>query len=174
MTTHPTPRFVITLLVLVANVGLTASAQAPEKIDPRGRPARFKVGSHRMYGIWYENGTWKLRTTSARGVRIEYLGTVEIDKDKITSDYTALDREKNRRDSDLVKMERNRRKMSFRFVTIGAVDGIDFKVGEKAQTVTFHLRIADDDNPELIFIGEKSAHPKSAKFILPAHPDAIE
>lgn len=149
-------------------------AKAPKVIDPYGRPKDFIQGKHRMYGIWYEDGVWKLRTTSGRGVRIEYLGIVDIDKDKIAPDYTALDKTKRRRDTDLVYLSKTRRQMKFKFVTIGWTDGIDFKVGPKAKTVTFNLRVAGDDDPKFILIGAKGVNPAKAKFTLPAHPPKVE
>lgn len=100
-------------------------------IDPYGRPKGFVQGKQRMYGIWYEDGAWRLRTTSGRRVKIGFHGIVEIDKDKIVPDYTALDRTKKRSDSDLVILSKNRQQMKFRFVTIGWTDGIDFKVGKR-------------------------------------------
>lgn len=155
---------------MFAVTGILQADDVPKDADLFGRPKQFISGKHRMFGIWYEEGIWKLRTTSGRGRRIEFLGVVEIDKDRITPDYTALDVEKRRADQDRVVMAKNRRKMGFKFVTIGFVDGIDFKVGKRAKTVSFQLRIADDDDPQFILIGAKGAHPKTAKFTLPAHP----
>jgi hypothetical protein len=148
--------------------------KAPKVIDPHGRPKDFVQGKHRMYGIWYEDGVWKLRTTSGRGVKIDYLGIVDIDKDKIIPDYTALEDTKRRRDTDLVYLSKNRRQMKFKFVTIGWTDGIDFKVGPKTKTVTFNLRVAGDDDPKFILIGAKGVNPAKAKFTLPAHPPKVE
>lgn len=142
----------------------------PEVIDPYGRPKRFIQGKHRMYGIWYEDGAWRLRTTSGRRVKVGFHGTVQIDKDKIIPDYTALDRVKKRKDSDLVILSKNRQQMKFRFVTVGWTDGIDFKVGKKAKTVTFDLRTAGDDDPRFILIGGKGVNPAKGKFTFPAHP----
>ena len=164
-------RLIAVMMVLVVASSTPLVADAPSDIDPHGRPKRFVPGKHRMYGIWYEDGIWKLRTTSAKDVRIEFLGSVELDSDKITADYTALDRARKPKDSDFVRMKKSRRRMEFRFVTIGKVDGIDFKVGKRAKTITFNLRAADDDDPRIFFIGEKSVNPEKGIFVLPAHPD---
>ena len=151
-------------------LGTVHAEDSETKIDPTGRPEKFISGKHRMYGVWYEDGIWCIRSTSGRRVKIEFIGLVEVDGDKITPDYSALEADGPKKDRDLVQMARNRKSMGFRFITIGAVDGIDFKVGPKAKTVTFSLKIADDDDPKFIYIGAKGVNPTKAKFALPAHP----
>ena len=145
-----------------------------EEVDPFGRPKLFIQGKRKMYGIWYEDGIWRLRTTSGRGVRVEFLGTVEVDSGRVTPDFTALDRSKKRRDADLVRVSKNRRKMDFRFITVGLTDGIDFKVDKRTKMVGFKLRTDDDDDPKFILIGAKGEHPAKNVFYLPAHPKKAE
>ena len=166
--------FVTALMGIVqttANVRADDDIQNKEKsIDPYGRPLEFIQGKKRMYGLWYEDGVWKLRTTSGKGVRVGFHGTVEVDGDKVTPDYTALEGVRRSKDSDRVVLSRNQRQMKFRFITIGWTDGIDFKVGPKAKTVKFDFRIAGDDDPRGILIGAKGVHPEKSIFTLPAHP----
>lgn len=141
-------------------------------VDPFGRPKQFIQGKRKMYGIWYEDGIWKLRTTSGRGVKIEFVGSVEVDRDRIYADYSALDlgKGKRRKDGDVVRIANRYRKMTYRFITIGLTDGIDFKIGPRAKKVTFNLRVAGDDDPRFILIGAKGAHPEKGVFTLPANP----
>jgi len=154
---------VATLALMLSFVGTTQAkepveeAKSPSKaIDPYGRPKDFIQGKSRMFGIWYEDGVWKLQTTSGRGVKIEYRGIVKIDKDKIVPDYAALDKGVRPRDRDLVLLSKDRREMKFKFITVGWTDGIDFKVGKKTKTVTFDLRTAGSDDPRYILIGANS------------------
>ncbi len=160
------------ITIAVSLLGLLAATlMAAEGLDPLGRPKEFVQGKHRMYGVWYEEGLWRLRTTSGKGVKIEFTGTVEIDAGSITPDYSALEKTGNRVDDDAVRLSKGGKKLDFRFITLGATDGVDFKVGKNAKSVKFTLRTAGDDDPRFIFIGGKSAHPTGGTFTIPAHPE---
>ena len=54
----------------------------------------------------------------------------------------------------------------------GAVDGIDFKGGEKAETIKFKLAIEGRQQPAFIYIGSKGEHPSKAEFTLPARRES--
>lgn len=175
--TSISPVAAATLVLMLSLVSAAEAKEPVEKaksttkaINPYGRPKDFIQRKGRMYGIWYEDGVWKLQTTSGRRVKIEFLGIVKIDKDKIVPDYAALDKGTRPRNRDLVLLSKDRREMKFKFITVGWTDGIDFKVGKKAKTVTFDLRTAGSDDPRYILIGAKGVHPAKGKFTLPAHP----
>ncbi len=139
-------------------------------VDLHGRPKTFVPGKRTMYGIWYEDGIWRLRTVAKKRSKTEFIGTVEIDRGKVTPDYSALDKEKKKKSQDRVIVSKSGQKMDFKFRTFGQIDGIDFKVSTTTRTVTFKLKARDDDNPEVIYIGTKGTHPDKAIFTLPAHP----
>lgn len=175
MKRHPIEVRTAACIVLMASGLFSVAENSARSIAPVGRPKYFSQGKHRMYGVWFEDGVWKLRTTSGKGVKVDFTGSVEIDTDKITPDYSQLEGSKKKlADSDLVRLNKSKNKMDFRFVTFGATDGIDFKVGPKAKSITFKLRTADDDDPKFIVIGGKGVHPDKGTFTLPANPNSAD
>jgi hypothetical protein len=139
--------------------------------NPIGRPPGFKQGKKDIYGVWYEDGQWHLRMTSRDGKgRTVFTGMVKVDGDRMMGDFSALEKAKKAKNADWVVFHPDRRGFDFRFANRGATDGVAFKVGPKARTVTFKLELGDDDDPRRILIGGNNAHPDRAEFTLPAHP----
>lgn len=145
---------------------------ADKQIDPHGRPENFDQGKRRMYGVWLEEGTWHLRVTSKNlgknTKRRIFNGKVEVTGDRLTGAFQGLEKAEKAKDADYIKVHRDGMGFEFQFATFGKSDGVTFKVGKKAETITFHLLSDGDDDPEIILIGAKGAHPESAKFTLPA------
>jgi len=155
-------------LVLLAAPFLLAADKA---IDPHGRPENFDQGKRRMYGVWLDEGVWHLRMTSknVKGAKRRiFNGKVEVAGDRLTGEFQGLEKAEKAKDADYIKVDRDGMGFEFQFATFGKSDGVTFKVGKKAETVTFHLLSDGDDDPDIVLIGAKGAHPESAKFTLPA------
>jgi hypothetical protein len=157
------------LFALQVSVALTADGSP----NPIGRPPAFKQGKKDYYGVWYEDGQWNLRMTSNKDGkgRVVFTGMVKVDGDRLMGDFSALEKAKKAKDADWVVFHRDRRGFDFRFANRGAVDGVAFKAGPNAKSVTFKLQVSDDDDPRRILIGGNNAHPDKAEFTLRAHPD---
>ena len=157
------------LSVLLAAPFLLAADKA---IDPHGRPEGFDQGKRRMYGVWLEEDVWHLRVTSknaAKGAKRRiFNGKVEVTGDRLTGEFQGLEKAEKAKNADYIQVDRDGMGFEFQFTTFGKSDGVTFKVGKKAETITFHLLSDGDDEPDIILIGAKGAHPASAKFTLPA------
>jgi hypothetical protein len=171
------PRVMLACLACLACVVVLASqagADSKEEKEPKpaGRPKQFTQGKGTMYAVWYEDGIWKLRTTAPEGKgKKAFTGTITVEGDRLIGDFSALEKAKNAGKADWALIGNGGRSLSFQFATFGATDGIDFKVGPKAKSITFHLKCGGDDDPKIIFIGAKGQHPAKALFTLPATPD---
>ena len=137
----------------------------PKKGDPGGGVGAFRV--------WYDNGTWHLRTSTENSVGkkdkiMVFTGSVRCD-DKMTVEGKKLEKGKGKT-SDGFTPHADGKGFDFEFKTYGAIDQADFKV-EKGKTLTFKLMIDGEKAPILrIIIGENGEHPEKNEFKLPAHP----
>lgn len=138
--------------------------------NPDGRP-NFELGKTELYAIWCENGVWTLRTTSKKDAgRVVFSGNVRVTGDKLFGDFRALEKAKNAKDADWVVNHPDGKGFDFRFATFGGTDGVTFKVGPKAESLTFKLLVNGDDDPKKVLIGKKGVHPKKAEFTLGVEP----
>lgn len=159
----------LSLVISCAIVGRSAEEEIPQK-KLFGRPEDFKQGKHPMCAVWYEEGEWFLRVTSSG--KQDFVGEVNVVGDKILGEFEGLEeKKKEKKRSDALVPHKNRKGFKFRFATNGHTDGVRFKVGKKAKTITFKLLIGGDDDPKKILIGATGAHPPKATFTLPAHPE---
>lgn len=147
---------------------------ADDALNPVGRPKQFEKGKHTTFAVWEDGGTWHVRSsvkTPAKGKmqRIQFSGTVKVKGDKITSgDYQGLEKKPKAKDADWVFMHADGKGFDFQFSTTNTnVDGLSFKVGAKAESVTFKLLTAGDDDPKRVLVGAKGVHPERAGFTLP-------
>ncbi len=179
-------RRVVALAILVAGIvvlggaGGTAEAQSKKvesdaDLNAIGRPAQFHKGMPAAYAVSYEDGVWKLSMTSknGKGKKDQWAvmkGTVKVEGGGVTITANGLERAKKARKSDTLTMHAGAGGFDFKCVVHGDTDYVEFKVGPKAQSITFDLKVGDDDNRERIFVGANSTHPPKAKFTLPAHP----
>jgi hypothetical protein len=151
---------------------LKPPATAVEKPDPEGRWPKYKVGQPQRFIVWHDNDGWHVRTTSA--ARAIFTGTIKLSEGRIEK-ITGFDdleraRGKNTKDADFGRVNVERTRIDFRFVTNGKEDSFDFTVSEQATELEFTLRIDNAEQPEHVFIGKQGQHPKKASFKLPARP----
>lgn len=148
---------------LLSAGGARAADDGP---NAESRPEQFKQGMKACYAVWREEGVWHLRATSKAEKR--FTGTVRCDLDRIVGRFDGLENAKKPKNDDWVSAHADGKGFDFQFVTGGAVDSLEFKVGPKAESVSFDLLVGGDDDPEKILIGAKGRHPAKAKFTLPA------
>jgi hypothetical protein len=156
-----------------------------------GRPAAFEEGKRTMVAVWFEGGEWHIRATSKGGTAV-ITARVTIQGGKLNGGNLegfeqgppppkpgrngrvppARQRQFAEADKKHDKIEVYPDKTGFevRFVNYGKTDGLNFKVTDKAKTITFNFRIGGDDNPKQIVIGAGGVHPEKFPFVLPAHP----
>jgi hypothetical protein len=170
---------ILALGLLVLTVFVTLVSADEERINPIGRPEKFKQGEATGYAVWYEDGSWNLRMTSRerkskkgkKTERGEFTGTVTLDKGRISEGtFQGLESAKSLKDADWIRVHKGRKGFDFHFLTIGKTDGVSFKVSDETQTLNFKLLVAGDDEPTKIMIGAKGESPKKDPFDLPAHP----
>lgn len=139
--------------------------------DPEGRWSGYKVGQTRRYHVWHDTAGWHVRMTS--GKKVTFNGTVTVAGGKFVKlfGFENLEFGNDAKKSDIGRINADRTRIDFRFVTNGGEDPFDFTVSDKATEVTFTLRIENSDLPETIFIGKQGQHPKEVTFTFPAHPD---
>jgi hypothetical protein len=172
-------KFVITmgafaLLTLQVTLGLASD----DSLNPVGKPKQFKQGKRVAYGVWYEDGLWHLRMTSKDGKakgkgkndRVIFTGSVRVAGDRLLGEFQGLEKSKQALNADWVLPHAGGRGFDFQFATFGKTDGVNFKAGPSAQSITFKLLVGGDDDPTRILIGASGAHPAKAEFALPAHP----
>jgi hypothetical protein len=150
---------------------MVVGADAP---NPTGRPKQFEKGKHTTFAVWESDGVWHLRTstkTPAKGKaqRVRFSGTVTVNGDKILNgEFQGLEKKPKAKEADFVYVYPNARSFDFQFSTESTnVDGLTFKVGPKAESVTFKLLTAGDDDPKRVMVGAKGVHPAKAEFTIP-------
>lgn len=138
----------------------------PKKGDPGGG-----VGAIR---IWYEDGTWHLRSSTENSVGkkdklMVFSGSVRCDG-KLTVEGNRLEKG-NGKTSDSFTPHADGKGFDFRFATYGATDQADFKIPDSGKTLTFKLLIdGEKAQTHRIIIGADGAHPEKNEFKLPAQP----
>lgn len=160
------------LFVLQAAVVVAADA-----IDPIGRPKQFEKAKHTTFAVWEDEGTWHLRTSvkapeKGKMQKVVFTGRVKVNGDKLTAgDLQGLEKKAKGKDADWIESHADGKGFDFQFTTFSTnTDGVTFKVGSKAESVSFKLLTASDDDPKRILIGKKGVHPEKAEFTLPVMP----
>lgn len=162
-------------LIMLASVVLCPRAAADEPkfedVDPKGKPDGFKAGQSARFAIWYDDGTWHFRTTTAKDSK-KFSGTIDVVGGKMVS-LNPLTVEKGgkgkKKDNlDFGSWNPEGTQFTFSFTTGHGMDGFDMKLSDKSTALKFALKIEGKEMPDHIFIGSKNAHPKGATFFLPA------
>ena len=143
-------------------------------LDPVGRPKQFEKGKQNAFAVWEEDGVWNLRTSAKAGEkgkmkRVEFTGRVKVNGDKlIAGDLQGLEKKAKGKDADWLEVHPDGKGFDFQFATFSTnTDGVTFKVGPKAESVTFKLLTAGDNDPKRILVGKKGEHPDKAEFTIP-------
>lgn len=146
-------------------------------INPAGRPKQFEQGKKTAVAVWEEDGVWHIRTSvkaaaNGQGQRIQFIGSVQVKGDKITNgEFKGLEKKakpKNANKADGLVPYQAGNGFDFQFSTVTTdTDGISFKLGPKAESISFRLTVAGDNDPKRIFIGAKGEHPEKNEFTLP-------
>ena len=174
----------LSLAAFLAGAGLIALVAAPDAvafqkkknkakdtdgvITDWGKPKDFAAGKPAHYWIWYDEGTWHLRTTADKKQH-RFNGQIEA----AGGHFSEIADSKGAKltpnvDSFVYNKERTAVLIDFKSDT--AVDGIDFKVEPFVTSLKFTLAIDGESQPKNISIGKAGDHPKQAVFTLPAHP----
>jgi hypothetical protein len=162
--------------LVAAVLATTAAGQEPkynlEDLSPVGKPAGFKTGLSTRYAIWYEDGTWHVRTTTGAKAVQAFGGTIEIIGGKMTSlQPIAIEGKGAKKGTDSGTWNKQGTVFKFGLRTgKGYQDGFDLKVSDKATAIKFTLLAGGEEEPRKVFVGAKGAHPKATTFYLPAHP----
>jgi hypothetical protein len=89
----------------------------------------------------------------------------------MTVEAKFLEKKGKGKTADYFTPHANGKGFDFEFKTYNAIDQVDFKVGDKAKSVTFKFFYNGEKAPtQRIAIGEKAQHPEKHEFTLPAHP----
>jgi hypothetical protein len=154
-------------------LGLGPVLFAADPPNPVGFPKKGDGGGDGVFRVWFADGAWHLRTSTENtaGKKDKLLvfgGTVRCN-DKMTIEAKFL--EKKGKLGDAVVPHADGKGFDFQFKTYNAIDQVDFKVGDKAKSVTFKLVYNGEKAPtQRIAIGEKAEHPDKHEFTLPANP----
>ena len=151
-------------------------------LDPAGRPKQFEKGKHTTFAVWEDDGVWHLRTAvkdpakAKKMERVQFTGRVKVNGDKIVSgEYQGLEKKPKAKDADWLEMHPDGKGFDFQFSTTNTnTDGLNFKVGPKAESITFKLLTAGDDDSKRVLVGKKGEHPEKAEFTLPVKPKEKE
>jgi hypothetical protein len=161
----------LTLVTLVVATILTAAAADPP--NPIGYPKKALGGGAGVTRIWYEAGVWHLRTSTddSEGKKEKlfvFSGTVRCE-DKLTIEPVKLEKGKGKT-SDTLTPHNDGKGFDFRFATYGALDQVDFRVGEKGKTLKFKLFLNGKPmDISRVAIGADSMHPADGDFTLSAN-----
>jgi hypothetical protein len=158
-------------------LGLFQVVFAADPPNPIGFPKKVGGGGEGVVRVWYEDGTWHLRTSTEdsqakKDKLIVFTGTVVCDG-KMTIEEKKLEKGKGKT-SDTLTRHKDDKGFDFRFATHGATDEAAFKVeGAKAKTLKFTINI-DGEKAAVgrIYIGADGEHPDKHEFTLPAVPPA--
>lgn len=160
--------------LFILNASLIIAADGPS-LNPTGRPKAFEKGKHTTVAVWEDDGVWHIRTSvkpgpNGKDQRVQFTGLVTIKGDTvINGEFQGLEKKAKAQEADWVILHKDKRGFDFQFsTTTNNVDGVNFKLGPKAESVTFRITVAGDDDPKRIIIGTKGVHPPKAEFTFPA------
>jgi hypothetical protein len=88
----------------------------------------------------------------------------------IRGDTDGLEKQKKRGpEHDWVTVHPGNKGFDFHFGNAGRTGGLDFKVSDRTETITFKLKTGDNDSPERVFVGKRGQHPGAIPFTLAAN-----
>lgn len=157
------------LLTLTADSALSGGGKA---YDPHGEPKGFKHGLSARYAVWFHNGLWHLRTTTAKSQH-HFVGKITVEGGKFDEAYSFHLEGKGKLE-DHWKVHSKRHELTFDFKTDKDVDGLNFTLTKSATVIHFNLLIDGKHHAEKIYIGHGNHHPTSDPFSLPAHPGSAK
>src|SRR5262245_3411918 len=157
-------RGVVGVAVLLGLVPIAAAQP-----DPQGKPARMEKGQNARWYVWHDSDGWHLRTTTQMKAH-DFSGTIQVVGGRITS-VTGAKLEGRGKFNDWWQLSENDRVLTLNLRTKHGMDGVDFRVGPRADRIVVTLRIDGRDSPDQIFIGRAGSKPGTARFILSAHPE---
>lgn len=159
-------------------LGLAQALIAADAPNPIGFPKKGDApGGIGVIRIWFADGQWHLRTSTENSVGkkdklMVFTGSVRCDS-KMTVEAYKLENKGNGKGktSDKFTPHADGKGFDFEFKTYGAVDQADFKLTDKAKTLTFKLFI-DGEKAAIhrILIGENGDSPAKSEFTLSANP----
>lgn len=155
------------ILTLAPSFPALASGDEP---NPVGRPKKFTQGKRAMYGVWNDDGIWRLRMTGKKDVKVIFTGVIRAQGDRLIGEWQGLEKADKAKNADWIFPHTDGKGFDFRFVVFGKTDGVNFKVGPKAESVMFKLLVDGDDDPKKILIGTEGKYPDKGDFTLPALP----
>lgn len=175
-------RPLVSIAAFLAGAGLTALVapadaaplQSPKPepdefvVSDYGRPKEFAKGKPARHWLWYENGTWHYRTTSAAGDKHHFTGRIDLVGGGLAADPVGLKGETKGQNADRYVYKDNALTLSF--TPAGGVDGFDFKVDDRVTHLKLDLLVDGKRQPNLVTIGRSGDHPKEGAFKLTAHP----
>ena len=148
---------------------------AADPPNPIGFPKNGEPpGGIGVVRIWFDDGSWHLRTSTENSVGkkdklMVFTGSVRCDG-KMTVEGNKLEKGKGKT-SDGFTPHADGKGFDFQFKTYGATDQADFKIADRAKTLTFKLFIdGEKAATHRILIGENGANPEKSEFTLPANP----
>ena len=159
-------------VLVLARVGVAADPPNPigypKKVDTGGGDSSIR--------IWYEDGTWHLRTTTegSAGKKDKDKVTVFTGSvhggGKVTTEAKKLEAGAGKH-ADAIVPHADGKGFDFRFQTRPGTDEVAFKVAGPGRTLTFKLHVNGQKAlPDRIFIGANGEHPEKNEFKLPARP----
>jgi hypothetical protein len=142
------------------------------KVDPVDKPRQYHVGASKRYCIWYDKDGWHMHTTTTKELH-RFKGSIHVEGGNFAyfSGGSALEAKKKSKNKDYGYFNQDRGTWTFDYTTAGHEDVVNFKLSAGATRVRFFLKVDDQEDPELIFIGKDNKHPEKANFYLPARPD---
>lgn len=175
----------VSICLLASQAAAGPPCEAPElntplTIDPVGQPAAYTDRiDNAKYFVWYEGGAWHLRTRAKSKAR-EFAGLIRVRGGRVTEigSLAGLESNGRRGNRDRGFLRKGGREIAFLFRTapgrkmLDGEDGFDFTVSDGATAVEFELNVRGFAHPERILIGPDGTCPPSARFALPAHPEA--
>lgn len=157
------------------SLGLLQVVLAADPPNPVGFPKKVGGGGEGNVRVWYDDGTWHLRTSTddSQGKKdklLVFTGSVRCD-DKISVTAQRLEKGKGKT-SDVLALHQDGKGFDFKFATYGAIDEAEFKVeGAKAKSLKFAIQINGEKAAVArIYIGADGEHPDKNEFTLPAVP----
>jgi len=158
-----------------------------------GKPT-FAEGTDLAYYVWRDGNSWHLRWTT-QGAARRFTGSVNSDGGKLKS-LKRIDVEKETkvlypgragrvwvgprgrahvgpgrapvtatREQDHMEMDGDNT-ILFNALTVGDIDGFDFKVEEKAESLKFNLNINGEPRPLLVQIGKENQKPRQLPLVV--------
>src|SRR5262245_5444078 len=142
----------------------------PVGLDPFGRPEGQINDQPARYYVWFENKSWKLRTTAKVGRK--FTGTIRLKDAKVKSCLSVGLKNDNQKktSTDAWQVNAARNELKFQFLTSKLADGFDLEVDGDEGQIEFELTIDNQKNPNWIFVGRGLQHPDKNPFSLPAIP----